>query len=969
MISTSSVIPNKYRLPLLLSLIVAGLAGNYFNFEIFLNIYFLFGSIFAMLALQLLGLGRGIVAAAIIAGYTYVIWNHPYAIIIMTAEVAVVGWLMSRRKIGMVLADTLYWLVIGIPLIYLFYHVVMHVPPSNTYIFMTKQAVNGIANALFARLIFTAYAIRSRSSLSSYSETIYNLLAFFVLCPTLIVLAVDGRTDFALTDRLIRTGLIQDNRRVVLALESWVYNRKTAITNLAELSASRSPQQMQLYLELTDKSDVNFGRISLVDKNALSTAFSPLIDELGQNNIGRNYADRPFIPILKQTLKPMLSEISMAKLGIPKPRVLMLAPVVIRGEYCGFIAGALDLQQIQDYLDKSGDLNKSLYTLLDKNGNVIMSNRTDQTVMKPFVQGKGALNRLDEGVSQWVPTVPPNTPVSERWKKSFYVVESTVGDLAEWKLILEQPVAPFQKRLYDNFTGKLTLLFMLLLVSLALAEFISRKIVVTLSRLRMLTRNLPVRLATDGKDVVWPDSGFKEVYHLMENFREMADSLSGQFIVIRQINENLEQQVEERTKELRESEAKYRLLTEDASDVAWQLDCDGRFTYISPADERLRGYSADEIIGQTCFEQMTKEGCALVTVSIRDRLEAEQEGTRTGSKYFEMHLRCKNGGHIWVENCSIPDRDTVGTITGFHGIYRDITKRKQVEKALHESNKELDCLYSIISLSNDPGISFDELLKRAVMRTPPAWQFPDITEACIEIGEKSFQTARFEETPWMLVNEIIAQDNKVGKVTVCYLEEQMFSPEELTLLNAIAEKLGLIVMRESARETILRLAVTDELTGLNNRRFFNENLTKAVSTAWRHKQPLSLISIDIDHFKMVNDAYGHTVGDLVLKEFSQLLKMLVRVEDIACRWGGEEFIVLLPNTTGEAALILANRMRCSFEQHPRTTTPTVTASFGVARLQEGEDEDALMRRVDDALYQAKHEGRNRVVAACDSALS
>ena len=113
MISTSSVIPNKYKLPLLLSLIVTGLAGNYFNFEIFLNIYFLFGSIFAMLALQFLGLGRGIVAAAIIAGYTYVIWNHPCAIIIMTAEVAVVGWLMARRKMGLVLADTLFWFITG----------------------------------------------------------------------------------------------------------------------------------------------------------------------------------------------------------------------------------------------------------------------------------------------------------------------------------------------------------------------------------------------------------------------------------------------------------------------------------------------------------------------------------------------------------------------------------------------------------------------------------------------------------------------------------------------------------------------------------------------------------------------------------------------------------------------------------------------------------------------------------------
>src|SRR5450759_1993042 len=99
--SVGTAIPDKYSIPLFLALIFAGLAGNYFKFPIFLNVDFLFGSIFAMLALQFFGLGRGIIAAAIIASYTYILWNHPYAIIIMTAEVAVVGWLTGRRRIGL----------------------------------------------------------------------------------------------------------------------------------------------------------------------------------------------------------------------------------------------------------------------------------------------------------------------------------------------------------------------------------------------------------------------------------------------------------------------------------------------------------------------------------------------------------------------------------------------------------------------------------------------------------------------------------------------------------------------------------------------------------------------------------------------------------------------------------------------------------------------------------------------------
>ncbi len=179
------------------------------------------------------------------------------------------------------------------------------------------------------------------------------------------------------------------------------------------------------------------------------------------------------------------------------------------------------------------------------------------------------------------------------------------------------------------------------------------------------------------------------------------------------------------------------------------------------------------------------------------------------------------------------------------------------------------------------------------------------------------------------------------------------------LHERLAEKLRKL---EAASDTISRLARTDELTGLHNRRSFNECFSLALSSARRHGHPLSLISIDLDHFKDVNDTLGHSIGDLVLKEFSDLLKELVRVEDIACRWGGEEFIILLPNTPREAAGTLAERIRSAFEQRSHVSSPlVVTASFGVAQLYNGDDEDSLIRRVDNALYTAKREGRNRVV--------
>jgi two-component system cell cycle response regulator len=181
------------------------------------------------------------------------------------------------------------------------------------------------------------------------------------------------------------------------------------------------------------------------------------------------------------------------------------------------------------------------------------------------------------------------------------------------------------------------------------------------------------------------------------------------------------------------------------------------------------------------------------------------------------------------------------------------------------------------------------------------------------------------------------------------------------LHQALADKLCKL---EEATESISRLARTDDLTGLHNRRSFNEIFALSLSSVRRHGQPLSLISIDLDHFKAVNDNFGHSAGDQVLKDFSELLVKMVREEDVAARWGGEEFIILLSHTASEAATALAERIRCSFEQAPgRSSTLAMTASFGVAQLQDGESENDLIKRADDALYRAKRAGRNRVVTA------
>ncbi len=173
-----------------------------------------------------------------------------------------------------------------------------------------------------------------------------------------------------------------------------------------------------------------------------------------------------------------------------------------------------------------------------------------------------------------------------------------------------------------------------------------------------------------------------------------------------------------------------------------------------------------------------------------------------------------------------------------------------------------------------------------------------------------------------------------------------------------------------SQQTLLRkklenLAITDELTGLINRRYFTEAGENEISQAERHARPVSLLMMDIDHFKTVNDTWGHAAGDLVLQAVTKACASSLRSSDLFARWGGEEFTLLLPETDHKQAILIAERLRekiSALKIAWEDTTITVTASFGVNSVikAEGVSLDEMIQKADRALYRAKAEGRNRV---------
>ena len=230
--------------------------------------------------------------------------------------------------------------------------------------------------------------------------------------------------------------------------------------------------------------------------------------------------------------------------------------------------------------------------------------------------------------------------------------------------------------------------------------------------------------------------------------------------------------------------------------------------------------------------------------------------------------------------------------------------------------------------------------------------------------------------PYMRMYSSVALTSSDGFAigTLCVMDTKpgTLNDEQRRMLTRLSRQvMALIELRanEKALTASMRelelLATTDELTGLHNRRSLLQRLKFESARAKRFRSPLSAVMIDLDHFKHINDCYGHVVGDQVLSSVGRLLRDSVRVIDVPGRYGGEELCVILPNTPIEGALKFAETLRLKVEaqlHHDGSRLVPVTASLGVASFDHMEiaDGDSLLRQADAAMYRAKHAGRNRV---------
>ena len=447
--------------------------------------------------------------------------------------------------------------------------------------------------------------------------------------------------------------------------------------------------------------------------------------------------------------------------------------------------------------------------------------------------------------------------------------------------------------------------------------------------------------------------------------------------------------VEQRTQELHDSEQELRgthgqlrgVLNAATQVAIIATDLRGVISTFNPGAEQMLGYRSDEVVGRMTLENLhfprelmaraaelsARYGKAIPTCQAM-LVEGGEVG---GHEAREWTLICQDGSHLPVNMLATPVLDEQGLWVGHLAICIDITERKRVHEALaardvllkklsahvpggiYQFKMEFDGRFSVIYASD--GIREIYELEPDVLLLDAEAIFSRIYPQDVSRVRTSIRASAQNLSPWR--EEYRVQLPVRGLRWV----RGEATPEELpgggVLWHGYISDISDL---KRVEEELRALSITDSLTGIHNRRYFQERLTTEMARVERGGGELSVIMLDIDHFKRINDQHGHAVGDRVLQAVCERIGHRLRRTDVFCRLGGEEFMVLCPDIDGEHAYMLAVELWQGLRSAPVDVVGVVTASFGIASWRPGEGADSLLLRADYGVYAAKQGGRDRV---------
>ncbi len=433
--------------------------------------------------------------------------------------------------------------------------------------------------------------------------------------------------------------------------------------------------------------------------------------------------------------------------------------------------------------------------------------------------------------------------------------------------------------------------------------------------------------------------------------------------------------------------------------------------------ESILGYTPKEIkkLGGSIEKSM-----ALIhpddQASVQNELDLVQKD-RTNFFATEYRVLTKSGQFLWVLDRGVAIFDQENNLLKIEGILTDITERKKAEESLQKTNAQLTFSLTQLADYNQDILKINELNEylqtcrqtQEIYEVVPHFMkilFPDCNGAIFKIDQKNElatnvlgwgETLTEQIFPvtdcWSLRQNhvtnypndthrprcshldsntvaslcipLISTEKGRGLLVITSTKNISFTENKKQIAIALAENISLALSNLELRGILEFQSIRDSLTGLYNRHYWEEFLNREIDSVQRYERTLGIIMLDLDYFKKFNDNYGHVVGDELLIEVAGLLQDTTRKTDIACRYGGEEFLIILPDTSLQKATEIAERIRVKISEvclnFQGKALPSITASFGVTCCTNTDTKSELLARADAALYQAKREGRNRVI--------
>jgi diguanylate cyclase (GGDEF)-like protein/PAS domain S-box-containing protein len=438
------------------------------------------------------------------------------------------------------------------------------------------------------------------------------------------------------------------------------------------------------------------------------------------------------------------------------------------------------------------------------------------------------------------------------------------------------------------------------------------------------------------------------------------------------IQERQVQRYQEQRAELRLLNQFWASVVDNASVWINVLDTSARVTVWNKAAEQISEYTRDEVLGNAEIWQWIYPDPEYRECITRDANEILNQGKEVAG--YETRIHTKSGQQKIIAWNSRRFFDEEGNIVGSIAIGRDITAHKQTEEALVERERQLATL-----MSNLPGMAYrcqdDENWTMQFVSNGCSQLIGYSSDALVNNREISYASIVHEDDLPLLSEEIrravsekrpFAVEYRIhrqdGSEIWVWEQGQGVTVDGKQYLEGIVMDIS---QRKAMEQELAILASRDTLTDLYNRRKMEQQFREELNRACRYQRPLSLLWIDVDHFKSVNDLFGHQAGDEVLKKLGQLLVSGIRSVDYAARYGGEELAVILPEMDETSAMDMAERLRSLVEKTAFVIDDalevTITISVGVASYPtHGATQDALLRAADHAMYRAKENGRNRV---------